>query len=99
MDCRAIWEKPITVGLREANSLHTMPLPGSGVLLGFILNILDGYNFTKASIEDVNSTVLTYHRMVEAFKYAYAKRTELGDLRFNNISDVNTSNLIICWRR
>lgn len=71
-----------------------MPLPGSGVLLAFILNILDGYNFNKTSIEDTESTVLTYHRIIEAFKYAYAKRTELGDMRFNNLTDVSYLNFL-----
>lgn len=74
--------------MRNDDHLYTMPLPGSGIILGFILNILDGYNFTKTSIAETKDTVLTYHRMIEAFKYAYAKRTELGDKRFNKIDDV-----------
>lgn len=86
---RAIWEDPIEVQLRNDDQLHTMPIPGSGLLLGFILSILDGYNFNKTHIEDIDSTILTYHRIIEAFKYAYAKRTELGDTRFNNLTDVN----------
>lgn len=56
--------------------------------MGFILNILDGYKFGPGSIEDTPSTVVTYHRMLEAFKYAYAKRTELGDTAFVNVTDV-----------
>ncbi|KAL1494054.1 hypothetical protein ABEB36_009714 [Hypothenemus hampei] len=80
------WLDPITTTFSNNDTLYTAPPPGSGAILSFILGILDGYNFNKESIEDVNSTVLTYHRMIEAFKYAYAKRTELGDLNFVNIT-------------
>ncbi|KAJ8959097.1 hypothetical protein NQ318_022354 [Aromia moschata] len=63
-------------------------LQALGLLLAFILKILDGYDFTRESIDDLNSTITTYHRMIEAFKYAYAKRTELGDVNFVNISEL-----------
>lgn len=68
--------------------MFSVPPPGSGALLGFILNILDGYKFNAKSIDGINNTVLTYHRMIEAYKYAYAKRTELGDPDFVNVDKV-----------
>lgn len=37
----------------------------------FILNLLKGY--------DLKHDALSYHRITEAFKFAYAKRTVLGD--------------------
>ncbi|CAH2003890.1 unnamed protein product [Acanthoscelides obtectus] len=82
----AQWQQPISVTFNNEDRLFSAPPPGSGVLLGLILNILDGYNFTRASIDGVNNTVLTLHRMIEAFKYGYAKRTELGDTDYNELS-------------
>ena len=41
-------------------------------------SICAGYDFTK---EDFGS--LAYHRIVEAFKFAYGQRLHLGDPAFN----------------
>ncbi|KAK5641806.1 hypothetical protein RI129_010353 [Pyrocoelia pectoralis] len=80
------WRDPVSVDLNGGDHLYSVPPPGSGILLAFILNILDGYNFTRDSISNINKTVLTYQRIIEAFKFAYARRTELGDTDFVNIT-------------
>lgn len=85
---KADWEEPVSVKLMNGDRLHSVPPPGSGVILAYIMNILNGYGFNRSSVEDLNSTVLSYHRIAEAFKYAYAKRTELGDIKFLNISQL-----------
>lgn len=84
---RVEWSKPVSIQLHN-NTLHTSPLPGSGALLAFILNVLDGYNMSKESIEDLDNETLTIHRMVETFKYAYAKRSAMGDPAFENMTQV-----------
>ncbi|XP_049817564.1 glutathione hydrolase 1 proenzyme-like isoform X2 [Aethina tumida] len=82
------WQTPINVELRNGDTLYSAPPPGSGLLLAFILKILDGYNFNQTSIDELDNRILTYHRIIEAFKYAYAKRTELGDMSFVNVTEL-----------
>ena len=38
---------------------------------------------TKADVHGVDASILTYHRIIEAFKFAYAGRSQLGDPTFN----------------
>lgn len=51
----------------------TAPLPSSGVLLSFMMNVLEGLVIEK-------DEHIFWQRLVETFKYAYAKRTDLGDI-------------------
>lgn len=73
--------KPVKVQLADKQILYSMPPPGSGVLAGYILNILDGFLQQRQSKPN-DTDPLTYHRIVEAFKHAYAQRTKLADPRF-----------------
>ncbi|XP_068633191.1 glutathione hydrolase 1 proenzyme-like isoform X2 [Battus philenor] len=80
--------EPLAVPLSDGDILLSAPPPSSGVILINILNILTGYNFTSHSIDSTDDKILTYHRIIEAFKYAYATRTKLGDIDFLNLNDL-----------
>lgn len=67
----ADWEEPVSTELRGNYTIHTVPLPASGLILTFILNILNEY------VPSLSSSYL--HKMIESFKFGYAKRTLLGD--------------------
>ncbi|XP_071628925.1 scoloptoxin SSD14-like isoform X2 [Temnothorax longispinosus] len=89
---RVSWDQPIQTNLSSGIKLLTTGIPGSGAILSFILNVFDDYGFTPASIADFNATILTYHRMIETFKYAFALRTNLGDGAFIDMTEI-TRNL------
>lgn len=67
----------MTANLPNNLRIFSSPLPGSGILLQFITNILSGYLDTKNP-----ESITNYQRIVESFKYAYGRRTELGDPSF-----------------
>ncbi|XP_048241225.1 glutathione hydrolase 1 proenzyme-like [Haliotis rufescens] len=84
----ATWRTPVNVTLRDNLTVHSMPPPGSGAVFEYMLNILDGYGFTPDSLSTNEKSVLTYHRIVEAMKFAYAKRTDLGDEDFVDVAEL-----------
>ena len=87
MPCSADWVEPVKMELKGGLTLYSIPPPGSGAVMGYIVNILDSYNLRKGAKVDVADDPLTYHRITEAFKHAFAQRTKLGDPRF--VPEVN----------
>uniref|UniRef100_A0A1Y1LMA5 Gamma-glutamyltransferase n=1 Tax=Photinus pyralis TaxID=7054 RepID=A0A1Y1LMA5_PHOPY len=83
------WQTTLKSQLPDEYTLHTSPLPGSGIILTFILNLLQDYlDVTDIKKED------NWQRIVESFKYAYAKRTDMGDPNFidmKNLTETLTS--------
>lgn len=79
------WKEPVKVELHNNLMLYAMPPPGSGVLTAYIMNILDGHLVKDQSREAGKAASwnpVTYHRIAEAFKHAYAWRTKLADPAF-----------------
>ncbi|CAG9786845.1 unnamed protein product [Diatraea saccharalis] len=81
-------QEPISFSLGNGDALYAPPPPSSGMILGYILSILQGYNFNAASINTTDDKILTYHRIIEAFKFAYATRTKLGDMNYLNLKEL-----------
>lgn len=66
------WSRSVSTKLRNNFTLHSTPLPSSGSVLAMILNVMEGY--------DVEDSLTFFHRLIESYKFAYAKRTLLGDV-------------------
>ena len=83
------WSQPVSVHLDSMGvTLYSNPPPASGAIMAYILNILDHYN-----IQPDDDEALLYHRITEAFKWAFAQRTELGDPNDSDITDI-VNNLV-----
>lgn len=70
----------------------TLLLPNTAaVLIPSVLNILKNFNFNSSSFDselNLNETILTHHRIVEAFKHVFAVRSQLGDPDFVDVKQV-----------
>lgn len=71
LEYKEIWSESVTMDLDKDHKLYTNPLPSSGPAMIFMLNILKNYNLTDDS--------LSYHRIIEAFKFGHARKKMLGD--------------------
>ncbi|KAH8409123.1 hypothetical protein KR009_008334, partial [Drosophila setifemur] len=72
-DFRVRWETDghIAAHVSGGYTLYSTPLPSSGPVLAFILNLMDGLH--------TDSEEVYWQRVVESFKHAYGQRTNLGD--------------------
>jgi gamma-glutamyltranspeptidase/glutathione hydrolase/leukotriene-C4 hydrolase len=68
------WGSPAETTLYNGDKLYSMPLPGAGPIIVLIMDLLKNFQLKK----DVTS----YHRIIEAFKFAYGYRSDFGDPRF-----------------
>ena len=69
--------------------MYTTPPPSGGVVLAHILKILQGYNMGHDDGKTISRRVINLHRLAEAFKHSFAKRTQLGDPTYANITQVS----------
>lgn len=81
MKYEALVKKPLVFKLADDLTLHTQPLPGSGIVLSIILRIMKELGYYKGHKPQQNfeDAALYYHRLVESFKIAYAQRAGLED--------------------
>ncbi|XP_074640412.1 scoloptoxin SSD14-like isoform X2 [Tubulanus polymorphus] len=84
---RVKWRQPTSIKLNSGLTVHSLPPPSSGGLVGYILSILDGYNYKPRKLDEEQAT-LFFHRFIEAMKFGYAARAELGDEDFVDVKKI-----------
>ncbi|XP_074473756.1 glutathione hydrolase 5 proenzyme [Sebastes fasciatus] len=75
-------QDPWIVPLGNAR-MYIPPPPAGGPLLAFILKLMEGFALTPNSLHD-DQKILTYHRYIEAAKFANGQRKSINDPHFNN---------------
>ncbi|CAH1112677.1 unnamed protein product [Psylliodes chrysocephalus] len=80
---KPIWKRPVQTMIDQNYTVISSPLPASGIILNYILNILSNFiDFNQPySIE-------TNQRIIESFKFGYAKRTEFADPDFFDFTEL-----------
>ncbi|KAH8295985.1 hypothetical protein KR018_008981, partial [Drosophila ironensis] len=68
------WELPLHSRFNGGYELFTSPLPTSGAVLTFMLNVMEPLY--------TSNTDKYWQRLIETFKHAYGHRTNLGDIHF-----------------
>lgn len=76
------WREPAETELVDRSRLFSSPAPSSGPILLYVAAMLSHMELT-------HTEGLQYHRMIEVFKYAYAKINDLADEDFANVTLVS----------
>ncbi|XP_034048507.1 glutathione hydrolase 5 proenzyme [Thalassophryne amazonica] len=72
------WEVPL-----GNTKMYIPPPPAGGALLAFILSLMNGYLLTPNSL-DGNQKIQTYHRYIEAVKFANGQKQSICDPIFSD---------------
>ncbi|XP_049271173.1 scoloptoxin SSD14-like [Rhipicephalus sanguineus] len=82
---RPTWAPAVSLTLQDGRVLYTAPPPSSGAVTAYIVAIMDAFRNNVSA--ELQNDALTLHRFVEACKFGYAKRSLLGDPRFDDLND------------
>ncbi|KAL1440621.1 hypothetical protein MTO96_009179, partial [Rhipicephalus appendiculatus] len=85
---RPAWKAPVQSVPLAGARLHAPPPPGGGALLAFMLATMDMFRPSRKDL--LSDGPLTYHRLIEAMKFAHPFREDLGDDAVEN----TVSNLV-----
>ncbi|UJR24668.1 hypothetical protein I4U23_006041 [Adineta vaga] len=73
------FQEALSFNLNTSLKAFTSSAPSNGPILALILNIMFGYQFQVDDLNQNETAALFYHRLIESFKFAFAKRSQLGD--------------------
>ncbi|XP_049271209.1 glutathione hydrolase 1 proenzyme-like [Rhipicephalus sanguineus] len=88
---RPTWKAPVQSVPLAGAQLHAPPPPGGGALLAFVLATMDMFRPSRKDL--LSDGPLTYHRLIEATKFAHPFREDLGDDAVEKVDDT-VANLV-----
>ncbi|XP_006638059.1 glutathione hydrolase 5 proenzyme-like [Lepisosteus oculatus] len=68
-------------------TMYMPPPPAGAALVSFVLNVMKGYNTNFQSVQG-DQKLLTYHRYIEALKFANGQKKQIRDPEFNGWNDI-----------
>ncbi|KAL5007887.1 hypothetical protein ScPMuIL_016693 [Solemya velum] len=84
---RVSTEPTLSFGFRNL-TMHTAGSPSGGPIMGLVLKILSAFNLTSYDLSTKQREADTYHKMIEAFKFAYAHRSRMADPAFVDMKEL-----------
>lgn len=88
-DYKVRWSEAVKFAVTDE---ETILIPNTAsLLIPSILNVLKKFQFNTSSFEsetNINETILTHHRIIEAFKHVFAVRSQLGDPDFIDVDNI-----------
>ncbi|KAH6934441.1 hypothetical protein HPB50_024230 [Hyalomma asiaticum] len=88
---RPSWKEPVQSVPLAGTRLHAPPPPGGGALLVYVLATMDMFRPSRKDV--LSDEALTYHRFIEAVKFAHPFREDLGDDAVEDVVDT-VANLV-----
>ncbi|XP_077165484.1 glutathione hydrolase 5 proenzyme [Paroedura picta] len=85
--------KALNISLGEY-TVYSAPRPAAGPILFFILNVLKGFNFTKATMNVSREKAEAYHYIAETLKFANGQKKKVDDPEYSRIHEDVISELI-----
>ncbi|XP_064488800.1 scoloptoxin SSD14-like [Ornithodoros turicata] len=73
---KPILTEPETLEFSDGHQIFTVPLPSGGVLLAYVMGIVDHFRRADGTLSDDE---YTWHRIIEALKFGFGKRASLRD--------------------
>ncbi|ESO97578.1 hypothetical protein LOTGIDRAFT_208751 [Lottia gigantea] len=69
-------------------TMYTLGAPSGGHVMGLILRVLEGFNFTPEDLSSLDKEIAMYHKIIETFKFVYADRLKLGDPLYTDLEEL-----------
>lgn len=76
----ATWGDALTSPLGDDMTLVVPSMPSGGPVLQFLVNVMQSFNLTRKDFTSEAARTRTYHRFLEASKFAFGLQSQLGDV-------------------